>query len=610
MMKSALKRLFVKEQVEVVEVQKPSSELSRPPASSSSPECLSNSLSTQLYIHPQGAEDELSDVIVKKEDINVAPSKRSAFSYLSEKLARSSWAGMVHKSPARATLEYQAQPSVAPLSAERTNAWKSPTKRAYSRSMDITVLNHHPVAPIGPQEKLPCVDHLGDSEWTRALTGNIKSVAQVHGAMGYPGVSMPNSPCASQIGRGSTGHFVRHRQSSPMWYVGGAGSGVDVALLLQANQSMPIPVPNQPGAHTPLMDDVDDALESEMRYLDGDGDNYGDDGVHCFTSTLPSVVPPALLEAAAEAGVSLEVDLDTEVELSNDPPLGHGSAGTVFKAVYNGKSCAVKMLSQDVLFGAGCAELHSFVQEAVVMAPLRHPNIVTFLGGSLQPPHVFLLAELCDTSLDAWIHRGVEPRAFAPEGPRRTGPWSESGRCGGQLNTRQMLKVALDVAMGLQYLHGRTPAIVHRDLKPANILIDSNGMAKISDFGLARLKTSNAIHTRAPEVGSVGYMAPECFTSEHGLLTDKCDTWSLGTILWEMVSRKRPFSGLTLTEYYREVVLRKSRLQIPQDDGVCPMALRRLISSCWYDNPEERPSCAHIVAELTRMLKYCPRDIV
>ncbi|GIL43070.1 hypothetical protein Vafri_855 [Volvox africanus] len=542
-MKTALKRLFAKEQVEVVELQKPSSELSRPPVSSSSPEYLSNNLSNHLYIHPQGIEDELSDVIVKKEEFNDASSKRSAFGYLSEKASRSSWTGTVHKSPARATVEHQARRSVALSSEERTGAWKSRAGCRCSRSMDIPVLSDLSVAQIGPQEKLPCVDHLGDSDWTRALTGNIKSVAQVHGAMAYSGVATHQSPRASQIGRGSTGHFVRHRQSSSTGYVGGAGSGPDVALQLQANERMYIPTRNQRGALTSSMDDVDDALESEMRCLDSDGGDHGDgdgdgDGVNCFTSTPPSVVPPALLEAAAVAGISLQVDLDTEVELSADPPLGRGSAGMVFKAAYNGKSCAVKMLSQDVLFGAGCAELHSFVQEAVVMAPLCHPNIVTFLGGSLQPPHVFLLEELCDTSLDAWIHRGVEPRAFAPEGPRRKSHWSGSG----QLNTWQMLKVALDVATGLKYLHDRTPAIVHRDLKPANVLIDANGIAKISDFGLARLKTSNAIQTKAPEVGSVGYMAPECFTSEHGLLTDKCDTWSLGIILWEMVSRKRPFS--------------------------------------------------------------------
>jgi serine/threonine protein kinase len=97
------------------------------------------------------------------------------------------------------------------------------------------------------------------------------------------------------------------------------------------------------------------------------------------------------------------------------------------------------MLPQELLFGSDSAELHSFVQEVVVMAPLRHPNIVTLLGGSLQPPHVFLLEELCDASLDAWLHRGPAP-------PSR---W-------------RVLKVALDVAAGLQYLHGRQPPIVHR----------------------------------------------------------------------------------------------------------------------------------------------------
>ncbi|GIL99381.1 hypothetical protein Vretimale_4542 [Volvox reticuliferus] len=539
-MKAALKRLFAKEQVDILEVQKSRSTLPPAPISNSSKGCLANSILPPSYICKEGTEDEVSDVIVEREDVNDASSKRSAFAFPSVKETCASLAFMVHKSPARSTMENTEGLSVAPSTAERTGALQSPAERTCFRSVAFDIPNQFPVALIGPLENLPCVDHLGDSDWTRALTGNIKSVAQVHGAMGLPGTSTPNSPYASQISRGGGGHFVRRRQSSPMGYVGGAGNGADVALLLQTTQNMSI-MQQQRANLMSSMDNKDDALESEMQYLDGDGDDDCVTGVEYSPRSLPNVVPPALLEAAAEAGISLQVDLDTEVELSTEPPLGRGSAGTVLKAAYKGQPCAIKMLSQDMLFGTGSAELQSFVQEAVVMAPLCHPNIVTFRGGSLQPPNVFLISELCDTSLDAWLHRGVEPQAFAPGRAPRTGQVSESGSCGGTLNTWQILKVALDVAKGLQYLHGRTPAIVHRDLKPANVLIDANGVAKISDFGLARLKTSNVIQTRAPEVGSVGYMAPECFTSEHGLLTDKCDTWSLGVILWEMVSRKRPF---------------------------------------------------------------------
>ncbi len=64
---------------------------------------------------------------------------------------------------------------------------------------------------------------------------------------------------------------------------------------------------------------------------------------------------------------------------------------------------------------------------------------------------------------------------------------------------------------------------------------------------------------------------------------------------------------MRITDFYREVVRKGTRLEIPQDDNVCPMALRNLISACWSDSPDDRPPCAHIVSEITRMLKYCPR---
>ncbi|EFJ41912.1 hypothetical protein VOLCADRAFT_37559, partial [Volvox carteri f. nagariensis] len=93
-----------------------------------------------------------------------------------------------------------------------------------------------------------------------------------------------------------------------------------------------------------------------------------------------------------------------------------------------------------------------FVQEVVVMTSLRHPNIVPLLGASLQPPHVFLLAELCGGG---------------------------GGGGGDRVSARRILEVALDLARGLEYLHGRNPAVVHRDLKPANVLIDADGTAKV-----------------------------------------------------------------------------------------------------------------------------------
>ncbi len=149
-----------------------------------------------------------------------------------------------------------------------------------------------------------------------------------------------------------------------------------------------------------------------------------------------------------------------------------------------------------------------------MLSSLRHDNVVRLLGGCLQPPEICLVEELCATSLDAVLHRGEicpaaksssMPGAAAsaltagPEPPAVTSPplllFSEAETAAAapppsqrrpRLPMHRILEIALDVALGLEYLHSRTPAVVHRDLKPSNILLDQYGRAKISDFGLAR----------------------------------------------------------------------------------------------------------------------------
>eukprot|EP00198_Chlamydomonas_reinhardtii_P014188 XP_001703525.1 predicted protein [Chlamydomonas reinhardtii] len=380
-------------------------------------------------------------------------------------------------------------------------------------------------------EELPSVGHLAEAGWTRALADNIKSVAAVTGVMG--GGSMPNSPHGSVLGaRGSltgvkygTALGVGAAPNAVMAGFRPSGSGLKSSSGAGGLPGGPV------GSAT---------LVTELEEFDG-----GDD-----VEAALNVVPDALMQQAVKAGVNLQVCMDTDVTLSSEQ-LGRGVSGTVVKGTYRGQPAAIKMLPPDLLFGNRSLELHTFVQEMVVLCGVRHPNIVNLLGGSLQPPNVFIVEELCVGSLEARIHGGPGKNAAAPKA----------------LSAYEQLRIAVDVATGLQYLHERTPAIVHRDLKPANILIDPNGTAKISDFGLARVKTHAVINTKAPDVGSIGYMAPECFTNEDGQLTDKCDTWSLGVTIWEMVTRKRPWASCNMAEYYREVVIRKSRLPIPQ---VCP----------------------------------------
>ncbi|KAG2429001.1 hypothetical protein HXX76_011245 [Chlamydomonas incerta] len=197
------------------------------------------------------------------------------------------------------------------------------------------------------------------------------------------------------------------------------------------------------------------------------------------------------------------------------------------------------------------------------------------------------------------IATGAEASA-APAAPPKAG--------GSPLPLFRVLEIALDVALGLQYLHSRAPAVVHRDLKPSNILLDAKGRAKISDFGLARLAYNAYIDTARPETGSMAYMAPECWDPAlEGGLTDKMDIFSYGVVLWELCTGERPWAHCRMADFVTKVVSQGARLPVPTNDNACPYALRCLISSCTEERPSERPAIAHIVAELQRMLKHCRR---
>ncbi|KAG2436252.1 hypothetical protein HXX76_006563 [Chlamydomonas incerta] len=289
---------------------------------------------------------------------------------------------------------------------------------------------------------------------------------------------------------------------------------------------------------------------------------------------------------ARQPGVNLDINYEVEIQLSDSAPIGQGQFGSVFRGVYKGRPVAIKMLPKMFLGDASLADLETFIQEAAVLSGVDHENVVKFYGGCLQPPYVFIVEELMDRSLaDVLYKNPAEPFPL-----------------------RRVLAVALDIARGLHYLHCCNPAIVHRDLKPENILLDATGTAKISDFGLARCKYQSYLKTNRREAGSLAYMAPECFDARVGKLTDRLDVFSFGVLLWVMITRSFPWQGMRTHEFLQRMVIGGGRLAVPQDDNVCPLALRRIMSACWADAPSERPSCEEIIGDLERMLKYMPAE--
>jgi serine/threonine protein kinase len=108
--------------------------------------------------------------------------------------------------------------------------------------------------------------------------------------------------------------------------------------------------------------------------------------------------------------------------------------------------------------------------------------------------------------------------------------------------------VSHSVALAMSYLHSQTPAIVHKDLKSHNILVDDNWTIKVADYGLSSV--FNHINNNQYWAGAAQWRAPEVSEHSYGL---SADVYSYGVVIWEMITRKRPFEGLTPAEALRAV---------------------------------------------------------
>jgi len=132
----------------------------------------------------------------------------------------------------------------------------------------------------------------------------------------------------------------------------------------------------------------------------------------------------------------------------------------------------------------------------------------------------------------------------------------------GPLDVARAVDIAIGVARGLERAHER--GIVHRDIKPANIMVTSDGLVKIMDFGIAKLAGEATITRTGSSIGTVAYMSPE--QASGGTIDHRTDIWSLGVLLYEMLTGRRPFGG----DYDQAVIY-----AIMHEEPKPPTALRR-----------------------------------
>ncbi|KAJ3694802.1 hypothetical protein LUZ60_000179 [Juncus effusus] len=200
--------------------------------------------------------------------------------------------------------------------------------------------------------------------------------------------------------------------------------------------------------------------------------------------------------------------------------LGEGGFGPVFKGVVpDGREVAVKKLALNSSQGE-----KQFANEVIVLSRLQHTNVVHLYGYCIHGSERLLVYEYV-------TNQSLQKLLFP----------SESSSRHVTLSWQQRYGVMVDVAQGLLYLHkGAQTPIIHRDIKAGNILLDENWVAKIADFGMARLFSEAATHVSSQLAGTDGYMAPEYLMN--GYLSPMADVYSYGVILLELITGKKCIS--------------------------------------------------------------------
>jgi Tol biopolymer transport system component len=258
--------------------------------------------------------------------------------------------------------------------------------------------------------------------------------------------------------------------------------------------------------------------------------------------------------------------------------IGAGGMGEVYRArdPRLGREVAIKILP--ARFATDSERLRRFEQEARAAAALSDPHILAIYDLGTQPNGApYIVSELLE---------GETLRDRLRSGP---------------LPARKATEYAVQIARGLAAAHEKR--IVHRDLKPENVFLTTDGRAKLLDFGLAKLtERSLEVQTSAPTegrtdpgtvLGTVGYMAPE---QVRGHETDhRGDIFSLGAILYEMLSGRRAFRGETGADTL-SAILNDDPPGLTETNGAVPPAMERIVRHCLEKKPEERFQSARDIA--------------
>ncbi|MBI5877321.1 MAG: protein kinase [Chloroflexi bacterium] len=253
--------------------------------------------------------------------------------------------------------------------------------------------------------------------------------------------------------------------------------------------------------------------------------------------------------------------------------IGAGGMAVVYRAVdaRSGQTVALKVLPPTMHAG-GFRE--RFLRECELARGLRHPNIVRVFESGEHDDLLYLAMELVEGgSLDSLLAR------------RR------------RLDLATTVRIAGDVAAGLDYAHNRRPhPVVHRDIKPGNVLLRANGQAVLADFGIAHMLAASALTATGARVGTPAYMAPEQVRGARAI-DHRVDVWAFGVMLYEMLTGEKPFAAdneFALLRLILEAAPTPPRALNP----ALPRHVEQVILQALEKDVQRRPHSAGAVAAL------------
>jgi len=258
--------------------------------------------------------------------------------------------------------------------------------------------------------------------------------------------------------------------------------------------------------------------------------------------------------------------------------IGKGSMGVVYKAHDPNLDLmlALKVLRQDRVESE--AFVRRFISEARVLGRLDHANIVRVFNVDEDHGTAYIAMEFIEGEALSDI---MQKKRFSPE---------------------EIIKLGITISNTLGYAHQKR--IVHRDIKPSNILFKSDGVLKITDFGIAHIQDASAAEkTQAGEIlGTPAYMSPEQVKGQQ--IDGRSDLFSLGVILYELCTGVRPFQGDNITSIFHAIT-QKEPVEITQINPAMPKKLSKVIMKCLRKKIDERFETAQALAEA---LISCSRE--